>query len=211
MQRELHIFANYQRSAMRTKTPEPIPEIYGYEAETKTISILLANILSIPFLLLYGGISGFAYFKVWHSFEWSSVANALWLLVAIVVGIVVHELVHGLTWLVVTRKSFSHLAFGLMAGAAYCHIDVPMRKRPYIIGAVMPLLLMGILPTVIAIAIGSAFWLVFGVIFTVCAIGDIMIMWKIRREPADTLIYDHPTEGGCIVYRRVEEGDSKIG
>jgi hypothetical protein len=97
-----------------------------------------------------------------------------------------------------------------MAGAVYCHIDVPMKKRPYIIGAVMPLLLLGIIPTVVSIVIGSVFWLVFGVIFIVCAIGDIMIMWEIRNEPSDTLIYDHPTEAGCVVYHKtiVEETES---
>ena len=128
--------------------------------------------------------------------------NALWLFIAIVVGIVVHELIHGLTWILVTRQSFSHLAFGTMAGAVYCHIDVPMKKRPYIIGAVMPLLLLGIIPMIIAIAVGSTFWLVFGGIFIVCAIGDIMILWKIRHESKDALIYDHPTEAGYVVYRK---------
>ena len=97
-----------------------------------------------------------------------------------------------------------------MAGAVYCHIDVPMKKRPYIIGAVMPLLLLGVIPTVIAIVLGSTFWLVFGIIFIVSAIGDIMIMWKIRREPSDALIYDHPTDAGCVVYRKVDGCGSPI-
>lgn len=195
---------------MRTKQAEPIPVVDGYEPEMKTISIMKANLISIPFMLVVGFLSIWIYYKVWHSFEWNGVQNALWLGVAIVVGIVVHELIHGFTWMVVTRQSFKHLSFGTMAGAVYCHIDVPMKKRPYIIGAVMPLLLLGVIPTVIAIVLGSTFWLVFGIIFIVSAIGDIMIMWKIRREPSDALIYDHPTDAGCVVYRKaiVEETES---
>jgi len=195
---------------MRTKTPEEIPSVEGYQPEMKTVSILKANLISIPFLIVVGGLSVWIYYKVWHSFEWNGMSNALWMCGAIVVGIVVHELIHGFTWMVVTRQSFKHLSFGTMAGAVYCHIDVPMKKRPYIIGAVMPLLLLGVIPTVIAIVLGSTFWLVFGIIFIVSAIGDIMIMWKIRREPSDALIYDHPTDAGCVVYRKaiVEETES---
>ena len=192
------------KQVMRTKQAEPIPSVEGYEPELRTVSMMTANLISIPFLLIVGGLSGWIYYMVWHTFEWNRVSNALWLMVAIVVGIVVHELIHGFTWMAVTRQSFKHLSFGTMAGAVYCHIDVPMRKRPYIIGAVMPLLLLGVIPTVVAIAVGSLFWLVFGVIFVVCAIGDIMIMWIIRREPSDTLIYDHPTEAGCVIYRKIE-------
>ena len=133
---------------------------------------------------------------------WNGMGDFLWFLLAYVVGIIVHELIHGLAWLAVTRQSFSHLAFGVMAGAVYCHIDVPMRKRTYVFGAVMPLVLLGIIPTIVAIIVGSLFWLILGVMFTTCAIGDIMIVWKIRREPADSLIYDHPTAAGCVVYHK---------
>ncbi len=194
---------------MRTKKAEPIPEIEGYETETKTISIVKANIISVPFLLLTCGVCGLAYYAVWRGFEWSGVENALWLLFAIVVGLVVHELVHGFTWMVLTRQPFSRLAFGTMAGAVYCHIDVPMSKGHYVTGALMPLLLVGIVPTVLAIVFGSVFWLVFGVIFIVSAIGDIMIVWAIRREPRDVLVYDHPSEGGCVVYRKAQASDTQ--
>lgn len=194
---------------MRTKKAEPIPEIEGYEAETKTISILKANIISIPFMLVVAGLSGFVYYAVWHSFEWNRVVDSLWLLVAIVVGIVVHELIHGFSWMAVARQSFKHLSFGTMAGAVYCHIDVPMSKGHYVTGALMPLLLVGIVPTVLAIVFGSVFWLVFGVIFIVSAIGDIMIVWAIRREPRDVLVYDHPSEGGCVVYRKAQASDTR--
>jgi hypothetical protein len=195
---------------MRTKTPEEIPSVEGYQPEMKTVSIMKANLISIPFLIVVGGLSGWIYCMMWHSFAWNGVSDSLWLCVAIVVGIIVHELIHGFTWMAVTRQSFKHLSFGTMAGAVYCHIDVPMKKRPYIIGAVMPLLLLGVIPTVIAIVLGSTFWLVFGIIFIVSAIGDIMIMWKIRREPSDALIYDHPTEAGCVVYRKVDVCGSPI-
>ena len=119
-----------------------------------------------------------------------------------IVGIVVHELIHGITWMLATHKGFSHLSFGVIKMSPYCHIDVPMPKRQYVAGALMPLLLLGVLPTLVALAIGNYFWLLVGIIFITAAAGDIMIVWAIRKEPATALVYDHPSEAGCYVYRR---------
>lgn len=186
---------------------EELPVVEGYEAEKKTISMLKANVLSVVFLLVFGALCGLAFHAIWGigNLDISSerfLRYDLFFIVGMVVGIVVHELVHGLTWILLTRKGFRHLSFGLMLGGAYCHIDVPMCKRHYVIGALMPLFLIGIVPLLVAFCIGSLLWLLLGVIFVVTAIGDIMIVWTIRKEPADALVYDHPSEGGCYVYHK---------
>ena len=87
----------------------------------------------------------------------------------------------------------------------YCHIDVPMTKRQYVIGAMMPLLLLGILPTLVAFFNGSLLWLLLGIVFIVSAAGDMMIVWVIRKEPADVLVYDHPSEAGCYTYQKTAQ------
>jgi hypothetical protein len=189
---------------------EELPVVEGYEAEKKTISMLKANVLGIVLLLFFGALCGLAFHAIWgiEELDFSSTRfrlNNLFFLVGLVTGIVVHELVHGLTWILLTRKGFRHLSFGLMKGGAYCHIDVPMVKHHYVIGALMPLFLVGIVPLVVAFCIGSLLWLLLGVIFVVSAIGDIMIVWAIRKEPADALVYDHPTEGGCFVYHQISK------
>ena len=189
---------------------EELPVVEGYEAEKKTISMLKANVLSVVFLLVFGALCGLAFHAIWGigNLDISServLRYDLFFIVGMVAGIVVHELVHGLTWILLTRKGFRHLSFGLMKGGAYCHIDVPMIKHHYVIGALMPLFLVGIVPLVVAFCIGSLLWLLLGVIFVVSAIGDIMIVWAVRKEPSDALIYDHPTEGGCFVYHKISQ------
>lgn len=37
----------------------------------------------------------------------------------------------------------------------YCHCDVPLSKRAYIAGALMPLIVLGILPGIVGVVIGS--------------------------------------------------------
>lgn len=184
------------------KKEEPLPQVEGYVAEKKTISILWANLLAVV-LFAVVAVAGWAimYYSLWDNLHFGGI-DSLIFLVGIVLGLVVHELVHGVTWLLLLKKSFSHLSFGLMTGAVYCHIDVPMDKRKYVIGALMPLLLVGVVPWVAAILSGSLTWMLVGAVMISGAIGDIMIVWTLRSEPASTLVYDHPSEIGCYVYHK---------
>lgn len=186
------------------KKEEPLPQVEGYVAEKKTISILWANLLAVV-LFAVVAVAGWAImYSLWDNLHFGGI-DSLIFLVGIVLGLVVHELVHGVTWLLLLKKGFSHLSFGLMTGAVYCHIDVPMDKRKYVIGALMPLLLVGVVPWVAAILSGSLTWMLVGAVMISGAIGDIMIVWTLRSEPASTLVYDHPSEAGCYVYHKTEQ------
>lgn len=182
---------------------EELPQVEGYVAEKRTISLLWANLFSLVLLVLLLLAGFFLMHLFWPSVDFNlGSGGMLLLLVVFFVGIVVHELIHGLTWMMATRKGFSHLSFGVIMMSPYCHIDVPMPKRQYVAGALMPLLLLGVLPAMAALAVGNYFLLVVGIIFITAAAGDIMIVWAIRKEPATALVYDHPSEAGCYVYHR---------
>lgn len=184
---------------------EEMPLVEGYIAEKRTISLLKANLFSLVIMAVLLIVCIFLMHLICHSKNMEFQPGKMFiLLVCLVAGIVVHELIHGITWMLVTRKGFSHISFGIIQMSPYCHIDVPMPKRKYVIGALMPLLVLGVLPTIVAFIIGSYLWLLFGIIFITAAAGDIMIVWAIRKEPADALVYDHPSEGGCYVYHKVQ-------
>ena len=188
----------------RKKNIEVIPEMEGYETELRTIGMVKANIVAILVLVLLGLLGWVAMYAIWGGISFGRPWSAMLFCIGIFAGVAVHELIHGFTWMWVTRSSFSHLRFGLLQGGVYCHIDVPMNKRKYVIGALMPLLLLGVLPFLLSFATHSLWLMLFGVIFIACAMGDVLIVWAIRHEPADTLIYDHPTEAGCLVYHRIK-------
>ena len=190
----------------RSKPVESIPEIEGYTIEQRTIGMLKANIVALVVLvvlLLAGLIVMYAIHA--EAFRLLPFGTVSLFLLFFTVGVVVHELIHGLTWMLATHSGFSHLRFGVMAGGVYCHIDVPMTKRKYVAGALMPLLLLGIIPFVVSFFAGSFILMLLGATLTACAMGDVMIVWAIRKEQPDTLVYDHPTEGGCVVYRPVSK------
>ena len=192
----------------RCKPVEAIPEIEGYAVEKKTISMLKANILALVVMAVMAvlGLLGFmAMYAIWDCIPLPKPWTGAVFFPLVLLGIVVHELIHGLTWMWVTRSGFRHLRFGTLSGGVYCHTDVPMTKRKYVIGALMPLFLLGVLPFLLSFVVPSLWMLLFGVIFISAAMGDVLIVWALRKEPADTLVYDHPTEAGCMVYHRMEQ------
>lgn len=200
------IATKYRYSDMKKEhreTIEAIPEIEGYVTELRTISMLKANIVALVVMGVFGLLGFMAIYAIWGGISLGKPWGSALFLLCIVLGIAVHELIHGFTWMYATHSSFRHLRFGLLMGGVYCHIDVPMNKRKYVVGALMPLLLLGIIPYLVSFAIHSLWMMLFGAIFIACAMGDVMIVWVIRHEPADTLVYDHPSEAGCVVYHKL--------
>ena len=64
----------------------------------------------------------------------------------------------------------------------------------------MPLLLLGVVPYFISLIVGSVWLMALGAMMIGCAMGDVLIVWVIRKESPVTLVYDHPSEPGCMLY-----------
>ena len=69
----------------------------------------------------------------------------------------------------------------------------------------MPMLALGILPTVLGILFGNAllFWI--GILMILSSGGDLLIVLQILlyKSPAsEKLFLDHPTQAGVVVYER---------
>ena len=189
-----------------------------------TVSIVWANIFSLFVLAATAIPTAAIWYAVWGetsivpspdhrladaeltAWVWHEVMKFGIFAVAVIGGVFVHEFVHGLTWACYTKNGWKSISFGFMWKmlTPYCHCSEPLKVRPYIIGALMPLVVVGIIPLIIGLCIGSFFTTFFGVFYVCGAAGDILIAWKLRHEPAENTVLDHPTECGCIIYE--EEG-----
>ena len=182
----------------------------GYTVKELTIGIVKANVYAIlmvlplclftviPFILVNRG-------KLY--FEGNPLITSVLFVITLVVLVVVHELIHGLTWSIFAQDHFKSIEFGFMKEYAtpYCTCTVPLKKGAYIAGALMPLIILGIMPAVIAIFTGSFFLLAIGFVMIMAAGGDIMIVLKLlgyKSGAADVLIYDHPTQAGSVIFER---------
>ena len=87
--------------------------------------------------------------------------------------IVLHELIHGFTWSRFTPHGFKDIDFGIMLNSLspYCTCREPLRKGAYITGALMPLIILGIIPTLLSLAVGSTGMLYIGICMIAAEIG----------------------------------------
>jgi hypothetical protein len=87
----------------------------------------------------------------------------------------------------------------------YCNCSEPLKKNQYIFGSLAPLVVVGIVPSVIAIITGWYWLLLVGVVMIMGAGGDIIItfrMLKYKTEKQDVIFYDHPTKCGFVTFER---------
>lgn len=182
----------------------------GYTMTNLTIGIVKANffvlLLAIPVVAI--GVLLFA----WRnpiSLLTPTPQGSLLFIVLFVVLIVAHELIHGLTWSLFSEHHFKDIEFGFMIEflTPYCTCRVPLSKGHYILGALMPCIILGLFPAALGILLGShlLFWI--GIVMILSAGGDIMIVVKVLAHKSEDglkeiLVYDHPTQAGSVIFER---------
>lgn len=155
--------------------------------------------LLLPFALVWGWPA------VGEGLAWWA-DRPLAMLGALVGGVLVHEALHALAWRVAARAmgvplptGSVRLGFNWRALTPYAHCAVPMPARAYRIGAAVPGVALGLAPVAVAWATGAGAWLVFGLLFTLAAGGDALVLWLLRGVPPEARVEDHPTQAGCRV------------
>jgi len=192
-------------------------KIYGYKKELLTFDLMKANLYAIfsiiPVLILYGvpfvllwrnTFSKVALKSFIHEFTLGIWGNFVSILLVMTIGIIAHELIHGITWAMYTKNGFKSIKFGVLwkVLTPYCHCSEPLKVKHYITGAIMPAIILGFLPFVYSLFTGNALWLFFGIFFTMSAVGDFLIVNLVRKEDMNSLVLDHPSEVGCYVFRK---------
>ena len=193
----------------------------NYKREKLTIDLVKANVIGVLSIIPIALIFGLPYYLLWQEqFTLSGFREylvglspgilgngTLLVFVAMIGGIIVHELIHGITWAIYAERGFKSIKFGILWKmlTPYCHCKEPLKVKHYITGAIMPGIIVGIIPAVIAIITGNLGLLIFGIFFTMAASGDIMIINLLKNENKNDLVLDHPSEAGCYIFRKIEE------
>lgn len=166
-----------------------------------SISMARANVV-VMFIAGPVVVLQFVIFSMMHGTGKMEVTwNFIFLFAVILLGVIVHELIHGISWVIFGRKPFSSIKFGFQwkTLTPYAHLKEPVEVNAYRIGAFMPGFILGILTYILSILLadGNLFW--FSLIHTSAAGGDWLILWLIRSVKIGTLVEDHPTNAGCYV------------
>ena len=192
-------------------------DIVEFRKEELTIDMAKAQLLSLIYFLPCAIVLGLPFYFIWaadYNLETIielvpkgiGVGGAMFFICAILMGgIVLHELLHGVTFALFAKQGLKSIKFGVMWAflTPYCHCKEPLLVKHYILGALIPGLVMGIMPMVLALITGNLFVFAFGLFFTLAAGGDFMMVNLLRKVDFNVLVEDHPSKIGCYLYTPV--------
>jgi hypothetical protein len=172
----------------------------------RSISIARANVLmlliTVPLMVALIAL----YLAVWNARDLVAGLERFlrWRVVipTLVIGIPLHEIIHGLTWVVVGRRPLGDVRFGFQwkTITPYAHLQVPVPATAYRWGAAMPAIVLGILPYLAGLGLGQGWLAWLGLFFVFTAGGDLLVLWLLRGVDGEALTEDHPSRAGCYVY-----------
>ena len=199
---------NSMDNIIEEKGKRPAEERLQPEGSKKVVvDIVKANVFGVVLMVVSAILFLVPFFLIWKDRKPISTMLVEFgdsipvLLVLMFVGIVVHELIHGLTWAYFAKNGWKSISFGVMWKmlTPYCHCDEPMSIPGYMCGAMMPCVVLGVIPAVVALFIGSLPLLAWGVFFIAAAGGDIWMTWLLTKENPKSMVLDHPSEAGFYI------------
>lgn len=184
-------------------------EQQGYRAHDLTIGVNFANVMAFIFGIVICLPLFFAFFSRNGSIPTmdATVSEIFIFGGALFASVVLHEGIHGLFWGMYAKDRFKSIEFGFIAKyiTPYCTCKNPLKKHQYIIGSIMPTILLGIIPAIVSIPLNSSMLFFFGAVMILGGGGDLTIITKLilYRTSANDIIYiDHPYECGLTAFER---------
>ncbi len=185
----------------------------GYKTENLFFSILLVNILGLLVILPIN----FLFLAVYYLFNdytpndntYSPYIGLIFIALMLLL-IVVHELIHGITWGHFAAEGRKSIEFGVIwqALTPYCTCSSPLTKGEYIKGALMPTIVLGFIPGIIAAITGWVPLLILSQLMILAGAGDVLIVARLllhRPKNAKVVYLDHPTECGLVAFVKNNE------
>lgn len=194
----------------RVETPQDVASYEAVEGRNRrkvAIDLIKANIFAVVIMCVVGIVFVLLFFLIWHgrrpiSGLLGTTPTWIALFLGLFVGIAVHELIHGITWAYFAQRGWKSISFGIIWKylTPYCHCDEPMLIRPYQLACLMPCFVLGVIPSILALFIGSLPLLLWGIFFIAAAAGDLWMAWLLTKENPKSLVLDHPSEAGFYIY-----------
>ena len=185
----------------------------GYRKKELTIGLVQANVMAffimLPFIVGLGLLySCFNPISPEHEVIITLPMKALFL-AGLLLSLVLHELIHGLTWGLFAPSHFRAISFGVIwrALTPYCTCSEPLKRWQYALGGAMPTLILGFGAGFLATAFRFPWLLFLAQLMLLGGGGDFFILLKIalyRPKKAGVLLYDHPYECGFVVFEPPE-------
>lgn len=190
------------------KTIEKL-EREGYARVDITYSVRTINIIATFVTLCLVGIMYWLYHIAGNEIEKIEVGIFRILVALLFLGIMVlvHECIHGIMLAFYAKEHFSSVAYGMdwEGFMPYCTCNEPLTKTQYLVALVMPVMVQGVIPAIIATINGwDMLFLISLILFTLGGV-DIffagrLIVHKTRQKKC--VLIDHPYQCGFVVMEK---------
>jgi len=175
--------------------------------DDRSVSIPLANVLAgafalvlaAPMVLLYGRVTQESILTVLDGDPgWGTITAVI---AGILAGTYLHELIHATSFRRIGRASRTAVGIGVhwkvLTPYAWC--KEPISAAAYRWAAVLPGIVLGVIPFGVSLIVTEAWLAAWGIFFTLAASGDFLVLWLIRDLAPATWIIDHPSRCGCAI------------
>lgn len=178
----------------------------GYREKSLTAGVWKGNIAAFIVMLPFMIGNGWLYVTV-NSLTKLLLPNWVLFFIVFLCLVVVHELIHGIVWGFFAPDHFRSIEFGIIwkALTPYCACSQPLKKWQYLLGGMMPTLVLGTGTVAAAIIFQSDFWFYMSEFMLFSGGADIYIALKIlmcRTKSRDVVYFDHPYELGVVLFEK---------
>ena len=211
MKTERKITEAEKKRAERFNEKAAILKSQGYEESVHTMDIVKANILAMLIMLPFVAVIAVPYL-IMHGIPQRGAFSTYLLYLSLFIFLsmaemALHEGIHGLTWGLLSPDGFSTIEFGLIKEymTPYCYCGTPLTKGQYILGSMMPTLVLGFIQGVVAVITGNFLILVLSVFLMIGGGGDFLIDWlliRYKKKKETLILMDHPTELGFAAFEK---------
>lgn len=179
----------------------------GYRQVELTVDVVQANILALVVMFPFLAAAAVLFLAVNPAgavVEITSGKMFLWL-VAFFVLIALHEAIHGLTWALMAPRGFRAISFGVIWRmlTPYCTCADALKRWQYLLGALMPTLILGFGLAGLSAVLGSLGLFLLAEAMILGGGGDFLIVFKLLRyrpRVQGAIYHDHPFECGMVVF-----------
>ena len=162
----------------------------GYKTEDLTTSVVKSNIMAIlmtlPFIVFFTIIYVIVnntkiVTLISDALHFETFFSLLLLLAVIFLLAIAHELIHGVSRAAFAKSGWKAISFGFIKKymTPYCTCNEPLTKFGYIVGALMPTIVLGIIPAIVAVAIANTHVFYIAMLMILAGGGDMFVTYKL--------------------------------
>lgn len=156
-------------------------------------------ILGLPIIILYMSI----YFLITNTIPYFETKIFIITLVFLFLTTPIHEFLHGIGWCIHNKNNSNNIYLYIPLGFAdaYCHCSSPLNFKSYIIGSLLPFIILSLTPFILSCAFSSSLFFYIALAESFGCGSDILNSLNACKH-INEIILDYPTDCGFTSYKK---------